>query len=629
MDEMPRDGFRQHPAWLLGVVGLLLAQAGLVAAMFGPQPLRSLTDDRPIVSGRHPLHLYHGALGSQTFYHTGATACFDPSFQAGYPKTPVFDGGSRPAEFFLALAGGGYKPVAYKLGVFAILLLAPLAFVAGARGIGLPASSACLAGVAGIALLWSPPVRTLINEGHMDVLAAGLSALVFVTWLARYTTHFGVDAWFVLAGISVLGWYAHPLVWLGLLPLVTAYYVVYAPKHGLAWHLGLMGISAVGLAPNLWWLWDWGRYWWLRQPYPVGEFTPWSEVLGTPSNYTPLLDDVPGGALTLALGGVGLVLLARSGQKAAAWLLPSTILLALLAYRIARVRTDLPINADDTVKQLLPFATGFMLLPAAYAMWRLACRARMGAVLPVMAVVLLVGAGWLGTARPFARLAGLQTAPIPLGLSADQNAIVEALIEHTTTEARILWDEPSDSQPTWNWSALLPQLTGRSFLGGLDADAGVEHWFCGQMIGILNGQPLEHWTDAQLGEFCRRYNIGWVAARSPEAIARWSRVGMAKVAARLREGDREVILLTLDRPRSFILIGSGRWDEASTRHICLSNVVPDAQGCVELSLHFQQDMKVYPSYVTIELTKDASDPISHVRLQAPGPVPRVMLVWEP
>jgi len=50
-------------------------------------------------------------------YYTGRFCCYDPAFQAGYPKTPIFDNGSRPAELFLTIAGGGYRPRAYKIGL--------------------------------------------------------------------------------------------------------------------------------------------------------------------------------------------------------------------------------------------------------------------------------------------------------------------------------------------------------------------------------------------------------------------------------------------------------------------------------------------------------------------------------
>src|SRR5688572_31551861 len=64
MDETPTDGFRHRPLWLVGVAGLLLAQAGLALALFGPDRSPGpLLDERPVTAGRHPLHQYHGALG--------------------------------------------------------------------------------------------------------------------------------------------------------------------------------------------------------------------------------------------------------------------------------------------------------------------------------------------------------------------------------------------------------------------------------------------------------------------------------------------------------------------------------------------------------------------------------------
>ena len=135
MDETPTDGFRHHPRWLIGVAAVVCAQAGLALALFGPDhQLAALLDDRPVLSGRHPLHLYHGTLGAEAFRARGVTTVYDPNFQAGYPKTPVFDGGCRPAELVLTIAGRGYSPAAYKVGLFGCLLLVPLAFVLAARG---------------------------------------------------------------------------------------------------------------------------------------------------------------------------------------------------------------------------------------------------------------------------------------------------------------------------------------------------------------------------------------------------------------------------------------------------------------------------------------------------------------
>src|SRR5437868_3135713 len=95
-----------HPGYQYlwnGLFAALVAwQSWMTLGLFGPsEALSRLADDQPIVSGRHPLHLYHGYLGARSILEQGTPCCYDPAFQAGYPKTPVFDSGSRPAELFL------------------------------------------------------------------------------------------------------------------------------------------------------------------------------------------------------------------------------------------------------------------------------------------------------------------------------------------------------------------------------------------------------------------------------------------------------------------------------------------------------------------------------------------------
>src|SRR5262249_34146929 len=92
-----------------------------------------------------PLHLYHGALGARALFERGNLSCYDPSFYAGYPKTPVFDPGSRPAELALALCGGQYRPAVYKVALAGFCLLAPLALYQAARCTGLPRGVCVLA----------------------------------------------------------------------------------------------------------------------------------------------------------------------------------------------------------------------------------------------------------------------------------------------------------------------------------------------------------------------------------------------------------------------------------------------------------------------------------------------------
>src|SRR5262249_26055853 len=133
-----------------------------------------LLDGRPILSGRHALHQYHGSLGARSLLRSGTLSCYDPAFHAGYPKTPVFDSGSRPAELMLTLGGGAFRPEFYKVGLGTLWCLVPVLFYASARGAGLVRSGAVLAAAFGVIMWWSGPCRDAMEAGDVDLLLAGL-----------------------------------------------------------------------------------------------------------------------------------------------------------------------------------------------------------------------------------------------------------------------------------------------------------------------------------------------------------------------------------------------------------------------------------------------------------------------
>ena len=57
----------EHPAWLLVLLALMAYQAWMTLGLFGRErPWERLRDGEPVVSGRHPLHLYHGYLGARS-----------------------------------------------------------------------------------------------------------------------------------------------------------------------------------------------------------------------------------------------------------------------------------------------------------------------------------------------------------------------------------------------------------------------------------------------------------------------------------------------------------------------------------------------------------------------------------
>jgi hypothetical protein len=239
-------------------------------------------------------------------------------------------------------------------------------------------------------------------------------------------------------------------------------------------------------------------------------------------------------------------------------------------------------------------------------------------------VPVLAGTGLLGGVVAI----GVQGLPAPLsiGLGPERQALVQTLLENTSPEARILWEDRLDK--AHGWTALLPLLTDRVYLGGLDPHSHIDYTYAGLIDQKLAGRPLADWCDAELDDFFRRYNVGWVVCWSPTAVARfssWQQAGKAVATATIHDGE-EGRLFTLQRPRSYILKGQGRILRADPEQITLADVVPE-EGQVVLSLHHQTGLHVSPERLHIEREPDANDPIPFIRLRVPGPATRVTLTW--
>jgi hypothetical protein len=275
-------------------------------------------------------------------------------------------------------------------------------------------------------------------------------------------------------------------------------------------------------------------------------------------------------------------------------------------------------------------AAGFLVPPTVYALWVLLSRIRVAALATTVVMLSLLAIGWVdGTGQPLARSVGVATDPLLIGFTPEQQQLIALLNEQATAEARVLWDDTSNQRLGWNWSALLPLYTKCAFLGGLDPESGVEHSYCAMCSRQLTGRALSEWSDTDLSSFCWWYNVGWVVARSPSAIERWGKLPQAKPIARLTEDGQPVVFYALDRPRSFILRGTGTWESANTRRIILTNVVPEG-GEVHLSLHMLDGLRVSPSYVQVKKLQDPTcrDPVDNVKLEMPGPVPWLTIMWE-
>jgi hypothetical protein len=216
--------------------------------------------------------------------------------------------------------------------------------------------------------------------------------------------------------------------------------------------------------------------------------------------------------------------------------------------------------------------------------------------------------------------------PLAIGLDAHRVDVVEQLRAHTTPEARILWEDRPLARKDSRWAALLPRLTGRRYVGGLDPEGFIEHSSICLMNHCLEGRPIATWGDDQLAAYCERCNVGWVVAWSPVVVQRFEEWAAAEKVQEL-EDDGTGWLFRIRRPKlSYALKGEADLLHADSHHITLGNLVPES-GVVVLSLHYQAGMRASPGRVQVEREPSGDDPIGFVRLRLAEPAARVTLTW--
>jgi hypothetical protein len=619
MDVSNDIGFRHSPFWLSVLALLVAAQGWFTLQLFGPGlAIERLTNDEPIVHGKHPLHSYHGLLGNRAWHEWQVTTCFDPAFQAGYPKTPIFDSGSRPAELFYLI--GGPTPASYKIGLSICCLLAPLAFALAGRGVGLGASGCCLAAMIGGTLWWSPPCRALLDAGDLDLLVGGLAIPVYITWLGRFWRNPGPTEWLVLAGSATVGWYMQPLVMLGAVPISLLFNLWSFRGVRFAWHLGLMSANLGAIAANSFWLLDWVTHLWMYVPYG-GEESAASVWPASLQEWEAFLPHDPIELGVCAIGLLGLLVMGRRNAVGAVLLAAGT-LLYVLAGGAGRL---FPAIADVGGEKAMSVGVWCCAISAAYALTAIAGGIGSSSGVKPLGLVWLV-LGLAGLTLGFDLPRRWEIKPLELGLGAAREDIVRTIRERSTPDGRILWEDVAGPVRGSGWSALLPELTQRPFIGGLSAEASIDHLQARLADGKLIGRPTGDWSDDELSRFFARFNVTRVICRTPESIARFRRLPGATVIAEFK--DNAGTMFALDRRPSFVLSGKATVTQMDWKRIALSDLEPDENGVVTLSLHHSANWRVTPGYVIVEKDVDVMDPIPMLRLRIPGPVSRVTMTWK-
>ena len=173
--------------------------------------------------------------------------------------------------------------------------------------------------------------------------------------------------------------------------------------------------------------------------------------------------------------------------------------------------------------RLLTPALLFAVVPAVHGVRRTArglCRLLRSPLCGRLATIVLLVAGSLVLESQVRTLAerAQGSEPLQIGLNEDRQELVRLLGTRTTPEARILWEDRIGTGQTQRWTALLPVLTGRAYLGGLDPEAGIEHAYPCFVDEALAGQPIGSYSDEELVSYCDQYNVGWVVCWSPGSM---------------------------------------------------------------------------------------------------------------
>jgi hypothetical protein len=617
--------------WLPALAFLFLLQGWLTLSLFGPDPVVNLLNDQPIMSGNYAQHYYLAGVGARALLARGNDCAYDAAFQAGYPKTPIFDG-SRLGEVFLLLGGGSSQPAAYKLGLAGCCLLVPLLLLVACLGAGLDRAATLLAVFVGQVVWWGPLGRGALEAADSELYLAALAGLAHVGLLISFHRTGSILAWVGLWLTGCLGWFLEPLLFPIALPLLLAYYLSVGPRHDLlTWHLAFWLAELAALVVNGGWLLDWANYWWLRAPLPTATAVLQHRTLGTVWN-AGLWGGPADRLLTIVLmsaATVGVLILNQTQQRCTARLLGmgagGALVLALLGISWE------PLGLVGTAALLAP-ALWFAALPAAHAwtfLCRLPCRyqcpGRLVSLCLLSAPALALVLPWDAGASFLSRC--VQARPLTIGLSAQRNELVKTLVAQTRADARILWEDRALARQASRWTALLPSLTGRPFIGGLDPDMFLEHSSICLANENLDGRPIGNWSDEDLADYCRRYNVGWVVAWTTPVIERFQQWDGAEPAGVLRDDQEGKLFHVKQAPFGFTLKGRADVLQADSRYIILGDVIPE-NGVVVLSLHYQAGMRASPGRVDVEREPTGDDPIGFIRLRLAKPAKRVTLTWD-
>jgi hypothetical protein len=476
--------------------------------------------------------------------------------------------------------------------------------------------------------------------------------------------------WLALAAGGSILFFAHVTAPIMLVGGLLAFYAASARRHGWRWHAAIIGAAAVAVVANLVWLvplWKFrgireGGSFFFTDNSGSGRFLLDYYLGGLLDGYLSLFVLIPGlaGLVAWAFGGRGLLAMTFGGS--------ALVMFGLGGFGSlwGPTRVLEPIRFLVALSFLLALPAGSILMHGTARLVRLARGGLPGTTVAALAWAAILGATW--AAIPERAAFYVKTAatrrPLAVGLTPEMTGLVDWLRAHTDDSARILFEdqlrilELGDPESV-HWTPLLPILLGpdaRSFIGGVYHMAFIRHNRVASFGDFhLAGRLIDEWSPDALRDYCDQYNVGWVVCWSPlsrfwfdrdpgarrvATLPRYATPGrvpepdphawdvMARRAGAeavhyVEEAEHQYAIYRVERPHSFFLRGQGRVVAMEPNRIELADVVP-YEGSVLLSLHWLDTWQSDPP-TTVSAEPVPLDSVPFVRIDCPGPVPRLVL----
>ena len=626
--ETGRRRFGGHPAWWT-LFALLFAAHAVQCFRCFPS-WRSIVDSQPMIQVDHALHLYHGSLGATFLREHGTNWGYDPFFMAGYPRTPFHDPSAGLSDWCQLIAGGGYRPGAYKLGVLFTMLTVPLLIALGSRWMGLAPAGVLAATLLSVWYYWAEFPRVLLDTGLYSFLwgSAWLVATLGAAnvWYQRPS----LASWLCLTVVTTIAVMVHPTVALMLAVPLAGFYLAVAGQRGWRWHLaGWLGVALV-LAANAYWLVPMVRLWHLRRvEYVFMTAGPWFVVQLYWFRPLPLI--------ILLLGVIGLGGWGRAGRRP----LLATIglgigfLFALTFFgSLCAVTRGLePRRFEVPLHFLLcpPAGAGLLFLTAALRRDSTPRPLRFG----LTVITLLLAVGWSIHRGLFVNsyAAIVHHCPFPVGLQPMMVELVDWLRGHTDNSARILLEDQlrlleSTVPESLHWTPLLPIYVRRQFIGGQYQVAPLLHHHAAFGDFHMGGRPIADYSPAELANFLQRYNIGWVICWSPPARQVFDQFPDAQPIASLpryttRPTENRYFIYKLKTIGGFFAEGSGKVVNVDYNRIELADLEP-TNGRIVLRYHWLDTLRSVPP-LPLEQAVAGDDPVGFIGIRTEKPIKHLLI----